>query len=302
MNREAARLRHLAAVAHEREARHVRGGVRIEALESLRAVLVQRDHGIRGHLHARLVQELGLVRGGENARAERLREHQGIALARGPVGEHAVEVDEPGDGQAELGLVVVDGVAARHDNARLAALVRAARQNLARDLEAQAVGEAQEVEREHWAPAHGPHVGECVRGRYLAKQERVVHHRREEVRRAHKAPAMPQVVDVRVVGRVEAHEQLRVFKPRQLGEHLREVSRREFGRAARGLHELGQLDSGHIHGDRSPFTPNGARRGSIPTRSASAIRLTISLARRLLERSASSPDGRAPSARRPRSK
>ena len=183
----------------------------------------------------------------EDARAERLREYERVSGARATVGEHVVDLHEARDCQAELGLVVVDGVAAGHDDARLAAPVGASGQDLAGHLQAQAVGKAQQVEREHGTPAHGPDVREGVGGRNLTKQVRVVHHGREEVRGPHKAATVPQVVDVGVVRGVEAHEQARVLKARQVGEHLREVARRELRRAPGRFHELREPDTRHVH-------------------------------------------------------
>ena len=145
-------------MSHEREARDVGGGVGMQAAERLGTVLVEADHGVRGDLDAGVVEKLGLVGRREDAGAERLREHKRVAFASAAVGKHVVKLHEARDGQAELGLVVVDGVATGHDDARLAALVGTARQDLAGDLDAQAVGEAQQVERQHGTPAHGPDV------------------------------------------------------------------------------------------------------------------------------------------------
>ena len=247
LERDAAGLGHLAAMAHEREARDVGGGVSLKAAERLGAVLVEGDHGVGGDLHAGLVEQLGLVGRGEHAGAEGLGEHEGVPHPRAGVGEHAVELDEAGDGQAELGLVIVDGVAARHDDAGLAALVGATGEDLASHLEAQAVGEAQQVEGERGAPSHGPDVGEGVGGGHLAEEERVVHHGREEVGGAHQAPAVAQVIDVGVVGGVEAHEQVGVVQARKVRKDLREVAGRKLRGAPRRLHELGELNSGHVH-------------------------------------------------------
>ena len=55
---------------------------------------------------------------------------------RTAVGEHAVERDKAAHRQAVLGLVIVDGVAARNGATRLDALVGTARQNLPGNLDA----------------------------------------------------------------------------------------------------------------------------------------------------------------------
>ena len=251
MGREATRLGHLAAMAHEREPGHVGAAVHLKAqlAEELDRTLVERDHGVGRNLEVFFPEHTALVTGRDDPGSERLREHERIALVGAPIGKKTVEFHEPRDRKAELGLVVVDRVAARDDDAGLAALIGASGENLTGDLEPQAIGKAEEVQREDGLAAHRPDVGERVRGRHLAKEIRVVDHRREEVRRSHEPAPVAQVVDVGVVGLVEAHEELLVLEARQVGEHLREVTRGELGRATGGLHELGQLDAGHVHGD-----------------------------------------------------
>ena len=127
------------------------------------------------------------------------------------VGEHAVEWHKTAHGQAVLGLVVVDGVAARDGATRLDALVGAARQNLTGNLNAQATGNAQQVHGMARPPAHGVDIRQRVCRGNLAKQERVVDHRREEVNGLHEPQVLPYAEDARIVGGIEPHEQVVVM-------------------------------------------------------------------------------------------
>ena len=77
---------------------------------------------------------------------------------RAAVGEYAVEWHKAAHRQAVLGLVVVDGMAARDGAAGLDALVGAARQNFTGNLNAQAARDAQQVHGMARPPAHGVDV------------------------------------------------------------------------------------------------------------------------------------------------
>lgn len=87
-----------------------------------------------------MLDKLALNGRGDDARADRLGQQQDVAHARAAIGKHTIERDKAAHGQAVLGLVVVDGVAARDGATRLDALVGAARQNLTCDLDARQLG------------------------------------------------------------------------------------------------------------------------------------------------------------------
>ena len=99
-------------------------------------------------------------------------------------------------------------MAARDGAAGLNALVGAARQNLPRNLNAQAAGNAQQVHGVARTPAHGVDVRQRVCRRDLAKQERVVDHRREEVDGLNESQVFANTEDTRIVGGIEPHEQV----------------------------------------------------------------------------------------------
>ena len=60
-------------------------------------------------------------------------------------------------------------------------------------------------------PAHGVDVRQRVGRGNLAKQERVVDHRREEVDGLHEAQVFANTKDARIVGSIEPHEQVVVM-------------------------------------------------------------------------------------------
>lgn len=156
---------------------------------------------------------------------------------RAAVGEHAVERDKTAHGQAILGLVVVDGVAARDGAARLDALVGAARQNLTGNLDTQAIGDTEQVHGMARPPAHGVDVRQRVGRSDLAKQERVIDHRRKEVDGLHEPQVLPYAEDARIVGGIEPHEQVVVMHIGQFAQDLGEGSGSQLsGSTARGRH------------------------------------------------------------------
>ena len=60
-------------------------------------------------------------------------------------------------------------------------------------------------------PAHGVDVRQRVGCRDLAKQERVVDHRREEVDGLNESQVFANAEDTRIVGGIESHEQVIVM-------------------------------------------------------------------------------------------
>ena len=193
------------------KARNVGAAVKFEPLGQTDRGLVEGAHRIKHPAGLVLLDELALNGRGDDARANRLGQQQRIAHARAAVGEHTVEWHKAAHGQTVLGLVVVDGVAARDGATRLDALVGAARQNLAGNLNAQAARNAQQVHGMARPPAHGVDVRQRVGRGDLAKEERVVNHRWEEVNGLHEPQVLPYAEDARIVGGIEPHEQVVVM-------------------------------------------------------------------------------------------
>ena len=86
-----------------------------------------------------------------------------------------------------------------------------ARQNLPGNLNAQAIGNAQQVHGMARPSTHGVDVRQRVGRGDLAKQKRIVDHRREEVDGLHEAQVIANAKDARIVGGIEPHEQVVVM-------------------------------------------------------------------------------------------
>ena len=84
---------------------------------------------------------------------------------------------------------------------------------------------------------HGVDVRQRVGRGNLAKQERVVDHRREEVDGLHEPQVLPYAKDARIVGGIEPHEQVVVMHIGQVAQDLGEGSGSQLsGSTARGRH------------------------------------------------------------------
>ena len=196
---------------NQAKARNVGTAVKLEPLGKANRCFVEGTHRVKHRRGLVLLDELALNGRSDDARADRLGQQQCIAHARAAVGKQAIERDKTAHGQAVLGLIVIDGVAARDGAAGLNALVGAARQNLPRNLNAKAIGNAQQVHGMARSSTHGVDVRQRVCRRDLAKQERVVDHRREEVDGLHESQVFANTEDTRIVGGIESHEQVVVM-------------------------------------------------------------------------------------------
>ena len=193
------------------KARNVGAAVKPESLSQTDRGFVEGAHRVNHGCGLVLLDKLALNGRGDDARADRLGQQQNIAHVRAAVGEHTVEWHKTAHGQAVLGLVIVDGVAARDGATRLDALVGAARQNLTGNLNAQAARDAQQVHGMARPPAHGVDIRQRVGCGDLAEQIGIVDHRREEVDGLHEAQVFANTKDTRIVGGIEPHEQVVVM-------------------------------------------------------------------------------------------
>ena len=91
-------------------------------------------------------------------------------------------------------------------------------------------------------PAHGVDVRQRVGRRDLAKQERVVDHRREEVDGLHETQVLASAKNARIVGGIEPHEQVIVMHIGQVAQDLGEGSRSQLSGSTRGSGHLRELD------------------------------------------------------------
>ncbi|CAN4039423.1 DUF4190 domain-containing protein, partial [Dysosmobacter welbionis] len=102
---------HLIAVAQQAKARYIRAGVDAVLHHGVPGGLVQGGHQFLCQSPPLDRQHLRLLCSGEDANADGLRQQQHVPRPGAGVGQHPVRMDEAGDRQAVLGLVVQDAVA-----------------------------------------------------------------------------------------------------------------------------------------------------------------------------------------------
>jgi hypothetical protein len=205
-------VRHLQCMADEPEARHVGRRVHVDrpGAERARRREVQRRHLLHRPERERICgpDESPLERGRDGAHAERLRQEQRVALLRTGVAPEPFGVDDAGDGQAVLDLLVLDRVAACERGASLLDLLEAACEHLAEQVDVERRRPPDEVECGQRLTAHREHVGQRVRRSDPTEPPRVVDDRREEVRRHDESPLCVETEHSRILEPGRAREQV----------------------------------------------------------------------------------------------
>ena len=148
--------------------------------------------------------------GRDDSGADRLCEYEEVARLGARVGDLPSRLDQPGNGEPVLGLVVVDRVAADYEHARFSGLVGAALQHLAQYVCGQAGREGDYVQAEQRPGAGGVNVAERICGGYRAEGVRVVDDGWEEVHRLDQCDLVRQPVDGGVIAAVVADQQIGV--------------------------------------------------------------------------------------------
>jgi hypothetical protein len=230
---------HLPGVAEQREAGHVRRRVRARLGHRQRGPAPGEEHRVeRGarHLLGSLAE---LDAGRDDAGAEGLRQDERVARARAAVGDDAARVNGARHGVAEHDLLVVYAVAADERHALLLQNMEAAAHDLGEDVERDALlREAGDGERRQRRAAHRPHVVDGIQGGDTPVVERVVHNGREEVHGLDEREVVRETVYPRVVGRLDADDQVRVVGYLQPAQHLGQFARRELRRSTRARDHL----------------------------------------------------------------
>jgi len=169
-------------VAEEAEAGDVGAGASSDDTHGGGSAAIQGDHGVNGGAGVVGICVAVLDGGADDTGAKRLGEHQQITDGGAGVGEDAVGMDATGDSEAELGLGIINGVAADDGDAgRFADGVTAA-EDVGEDRERQGITrEAGEVEGGEGIGAHGVDVAEGVGGGDAAEVEGIVDDGGEEV-------------------------------------------------------------------------------------------------------------------------
>ena len=233
LGRHAAGVEHLEQMSRQTEACDVGAGVDAHLDHGLACCTVELGHTLYNGGHVLVAHQADFMRGGHNARTQRLREIQGVAGLGTVVAHDAVGMHHTHDGKAVLGLIVLDGVAAHHERAGLPGLVGTAAHDLAGHVGAKRAREGHEVECHDRLGAHGIHVGDGVGRSHAPEVVGVVNHRGEEVGREHDGDVVGQLVNSRVVARREALQQVGVGVMRSdVRKNLLKLRGAPLGRAA----------------------------------------------------------------------
>ncbi len=119
--------------------------------------------------------------GGDDAHAQRLGQQELVAWPRATLLAHPAGMDGAHHRQAELGLVVVDGVSAGDHAAGLGHLFGRAAQDLADGRRGQLGRKGGDAQGQDHLPAHGIDVAHGIGRGDRAIGIGIVHHRREKV-------------------------------------------------------------------------------------------------------------------------
>ncbi len=220
-------------MARQAEAGHVGGAVDADFQHGVAADIVELDHSGHRGLKDLLRTGIGPMSRGDEAGTERLGEDEFVAGSGARIGQDSARVDQAGDGVAELDLGIADRVAPQDDGTGRPAAFAAAVHDPAEPLQVQlVVGIAGQVQRGLGHTAHRIDVAEGIGGGNLAIDERIVHHRREEVDRLNERNLVGQLVDAGVVVRFGADQQVGVIDLGDVAQNLSDLPGGQFARSA----------------------------------------------------------------------
>ena len=206
---------------------------------------------------------------GDDARAQRLRQHEHVARPSAGVRPDLVRRRRAGDDQPVLRLGVDDGVPADDHDAGVGRRQRAALHDGRRDLAVEVGREPRHGEREQRPRAHGVHVRDRVGRRDAAEVEGVVDDGREEVDALYEHEVVAQPDDGGVVERAGADQHARIVDRWQTAQHLRQLLGGELGCSTTARGHPRQAHAGRVgHGfvRVSSSTPTPGQRPAVQTR------------------------------------
>src|ERR1039458_9314943 len=239
--RDVARERHLARVAHQSEAGDVGAAVDVVSEHGFTGGAIQFQHGLNGGGHVRLGRDAAFDGGGDNAGADLLGEDERVAGTRAGIRFDASGVDGAGDGVAEFNFVVGDAVAAEDGAFGLAHFFGAALEDLLERGQIAFSGIGQDGERRDGAAAHGVDIAQGVGGGDGAEGIRVIDDGSEEVDGLHQGQVRRDLIDAGVIGGIEADQHVGVGPAGHFGQYLVKNLGTELGGAAPGFDAGGEF-------------------------------------------------------------
>ena len=190
--------------------------------------------------------------GADDAGSDRFGEDEKVADGGAGVREDAIGMDAAGDGEAELGLGVVDGVSADDGDAGLFTEGVAAADDLGEDGEREIVaGEADEVEGSEGIGAHSVYVAQGVGGGNASEIVRVVDDGGEEIGGHDEGEIVGDPVHAGIVTADDADEHVGIGDRGDGPQDLREPAPRELAASAGAVGEAGEAGGGGIGIHRS---------------------------------------------------
>ena len=246
LNPNVASRRHLVGVPEQPEARHIGDRIRAERPQSVGGRAIERAHRDDRCIERSRRRPSVALRLEYEACPERLRQEQSVTHLRTVLRPDPVRVHGADDGEAVLRLVVANRVAAGENRPRRPDDLVCSREDLTEYLGGKLLRERRYRECEERHATHGKNIIERVGRRDRAEVPRIVDDRREEVDGEHDRPLVVEAVDGRVIGRVEADEELCRVDRNEACEQRLEASRRILRGAPAGLRERGQR-RGHGH-------------------------------------------------------
>ena len=241
------------------EVAHVGGAGGASLHRYLGRIVVETDHGVQdlGHQFGRGVAPLNGRSG--HAYAQRLRQDQDVVGSEPGVGQDAVGVDLAHDGQAELGLRIVDGVPAGDHEPGLGRDVLRAKEDLSQQVARQLLAvPPHQVEGQQRPTSHGVHVGYRVGSRHATPGPSVVDNRGDEVGRDHQGTLVIQPPHGSIVAGCDTDQQVGIGHGGQAAHDVRQLTGGELAASTGSVTELGQST-----GLRHVVTPSQIAGGSL---------------------------------------
>ena len=223
-------------VPEDSESRDVGAGVNGVFAHDCRRGGVESRHERHGFVDAFLRSFSLLESGGDDARAQGLRQNERVPFLHADVAENFVRMNDPRDGHAVFDFFVDNAVASYNNRAALFDFIGAAFENLAKDFHLHlTLWEANDVHRRFGFSTHGVNVAQRIRGGDLTEDIGIVNDGREKIHRVDDGQIGTQTKYPGVVGRFRSDEHIGVVEFGQFVQDLHEVGWAELSGSTRGL-------------------------------------------------------------------